>query len=128
MSEAEAKPWVIEATAENFEEVTSGLSHKMPVVIDFWAPWCQPCQMLAPMLEQKAKTGGGKFTLVKVNVDDLAEQAAPFGISSIPAVYAMVGGQLVDHFMGLPPEDQLDEWLGRLGLQQSLLTAIELEE
>lgn len=104
---------VIDATIENFQRDVVEQSVERPVVVDLWAPWCGPCRQLGPILERLAQQYGGKFVLAKVNVDEEQELAAAFGVSSIPHVVAFRGGQPVDQFQGLLPEDQIRQWLER---------------
>lgn len=104
-------PHVIETTAERFQADVLDRSRETPVVVDFWAAWCQPCRMLAPLLERLANEYAGQFTLVKADTDQLPEQALAFGVQGIPAVYAVRDGQIVDSFTGLLSEAQLRQWL-----------------
>lgn len=106
-------PWIIETTAENFEKDVVERSLQVPVVIDFWATWCGPCQELGPTLEKLTRDFNGKFLLLKVDVDKQPEIAGWFGVQQIPAVFAVVNGQPVDQFMGNLPEDQVREWVQR---------------
>jgi putative thioredoxin len=107
-------PWVIEATAENFERDVVERSAAVPVVVDFWAAWCGPCRMLGPLLERLAQEYGGKFVLAKVDTDRDADLAAQFGVRSIPAVFGLRDGRAVDGFIGVQPESAIRAWLDRL--------------
>ena len=106
-------PWIIDATHDNFQAEVIDRSFELPVVVDFWAEWCQPCRMLAPLLEGLAHEFDGQFALVKANTEQGPGIAAQFQVQSIPAVFAVRGGQIVDFFNGLLPEPQLREWLKR---------------
>ena len=109
-----ASPWIIQPTRESFAAEVIERSHELPVVVDFWAAWCQPCRMLTPMLEKLAREYGGKFLLAKVDTEKLREAAAEFGVQSIPAVYGLRDGQVIDFFVGLLPEEAVRQWLDRL--------------
>ncbi len=111
---AELSPWIIETSVESFERDVIERSREVPVVVDFWAAWCQPCRMLGPLLEKLASELGGRFVLVKVDTDRMPEVAAVFGVHSIPAVFAFRNGQVVDEFVGVMPEGELRKWLERL--------------
>lgn len=103
----------VDVGLDNFQaEVLQG-SFAAPIVIDFWAPWCGPCQTLKPMLEKLAEEYGGQFRLAKINVDENQDLAAEFGIRSIPAVRVVAEGRLIDQFDGALPEGQLRAFLGR---------------
>ncbi|MBI3837805.1 MAG: tetratricopeptide repeat protein [Planctomycetia bacterium] len=112
---SEKSPWILEATDEPaFQRDAVERSREVLVVVDFWAQWCQPCRMLGPILEKLAQEYAGKFLLVKTDTDKLPNIAAGFGVQSIPAVYAMRDGQLLDFFVGLLPEGQIRDWIDRL--------------
>jgi putative thioredoxin len=107
-------PWIVEAQADTFQQEVVDRSRELPVVVDFWAQWCQPCRLLAPILEKLAVEYGGKFLLVKADTDRLPDAATQFGVQSIPAVYGLRGGELVDMFVGVLSETQIRAWLDRL--------------
>ena len=102
---------VIETTDENFAADVLERSQESLVVLDFWAAWCQPCRLLAPLLEKLAAEYAGQFILVKADTDQLPRQALALGVEGIPAVYAVREGAVVDSFTGLLTESQLREWL-----------------
>jgi len=89
-------------------------SARVPVIVDFWAPWCGPCKQLGPMMEKLVREAGGTVKMVKVNVDENQELAAQMRVQSIPAVYAFKDGQPVDGFMGAVPESQLKTFIEKL--------------
>jgi len=89
-------------------------SNDVPIVVDFWAPWCGPCKQLMPALERVVKAENGKVKLVKINIDENPSVAGQLGVKSIPAVFAFKDGQPVDGFMGGQPESELKKFIGRL--------------
>ncbi len=104
----------IDVSSADFDEKVIAASQRVPVIVDFWAPWCQPCRILKPILEKLANEFGGRFLLAKVNSDENQDLAARFGVRGIPAVKAFVGGQPVDEFTGALPEAQVREFIERL--------------
>ncbi|MDQ7909846.1 tetratricopeptide repeat protein [Phytohabitans sp. ZYX-F-186] len=102
---------VIDVTEATFQSEVLERSLTTPVVIDFWAEWCQPCKQLSPILEKLAVEGGGSWVLAKVDVDSNPRLAQMFRVQGIPMVYAVVGGQPVDAFTGVVPEAQLRQWI-----------------
>ena len=104
----------LDVSEADFEEKVVAASFKLPVVIDFWAPWCAPCKVLKPILETLAGEYDGKFRLAKVNSDENPNISARFGVRGIPSVKALVNGKVVDEFTGALPEGQVREWLERI--------------
>ena len=107
-------PYIVETTQETFERDVVDRSRDVPVVVDFWAEWCGPCRTLGPRLERLAEEYGGKFVLVKADTERVPEIAAAFGIRSIPAVFGLKDGKLVDSFVGVLPESEIRAFLDRL--------------
>ncbi|MCC7494416.1 MAG: thioredoxin [Fimbriimonadaceae bacterium] len=96
---------VAEVTDAAFEAEV--LQSAVPVLVDFWAPWCGPCRMLGPRVEKVAAALAGKVKVVKLNVDENTETAGNYGIRSIPTLLWFKGGELVDQVVGLQDEDTL---------------------
>lgn len=108
--------FAFDVSIENFEAQVLIPADTVPVVVDFWAPWCEPCKVLKPMLEKLAEEYKGRFLLAKVNSDENPELAQHFGVRSIPSVKVLFQGQLVDEFNGALPEGQVREFLERIAL------------
>ena len=89
-------------------------SRTVPVIVDFWAPWCGPCKQLGPMLEKVVTAASGRVRMVKINVDENQQLAQQLRVQSIPAVFAFFNGQPVDGFMGALPESQIKQFVDRL--------------
>ena len=120
-------PWIVDTTAEAFEQDVFERSQQTPVVVDFWAPWCAPCRTLGPVLEKLADAYAGRFILVKANSDELPDAAARFQVQGIPAVFGLICGEVADLFQGVLPEDQIRDWLDRLLSAADLAAAQQLE-
>jgi putative thioredoxin len=106
--------WVIDVTEQSFQAEVVERSMQVPVVVDLWASWCEPCKQLSPVLEKLAAEGGGTWLLAKVDVDANPRIAQVFGVQSIPTVVAIANGQPVEAFQGAQPEPQLRQWLTAL--------------
>lgn len=105
-----------DVSIEDFEAKVLTKADSVPIVVDFWAPWCEPCKVLKPQLEKLAEEYKGRFLLAMVNADENPELSQHFGVRSIPSVKVLFQGQLVDEFNGALPEGQLREFLDRIAL------------
>jgi putative thioredoxin len=112
--QAAAKDVIKDSSARTFSQDVIVASREVPVIVDFWAPWCGPCKQLGPILEKVVQQAGGKVKLVKVNIDENPQIAQQLRIQSIPAVFAFVKGQPVDGFVGALPESQIRQFVQRL--------------
>lgn len=110
----EGSDLVKDTTTQSFVRDVIEPSRKVPVLVDFWAPWCGPCRQLTPVLEKAVKAAKGAVRLVKMNIDEHPAVAAQLGVQSIPAVFAFRNGQPVDGFMGALPESQVKAFIQRL--------------
>jgi putative thioredoxin len=130
----------MDVTDQTFQADVVDRSATVPVIVDLWAPWCGPCKTLGPMIEKAVADTGGAVELAKVNVDDNPQVAQAFQVQSIPAVFALRDGQVVDQFIGAVPEAQVAAFVQRLapapseadtlaaaGDEASLRKALELE-
>lgn len=133
---------IIDVTDETLEAEVLNRSLTTPVVVDLWAPWCGPCKTLGPMIEAAVSATGGKVVLAKINVDENPAASQAFKVQSIPAVFAISGGKIVDQFVGALPEEKIIEFVNGLigpvelspidvlreqGDESSLRQALELE-
>ena len=119
------KPHVFDAVTATFETEVLQKSLQVPVLVDFWATWCGPCKTLTPILEKLAAEYNGAFELAKVDVDQEQQIAAAFQIRSVPTVFLVKDGQLVDGFPGALPEGQLREFLTQHGIVPAAAAAPE---
>ena len=107
----QASASVFEVTEETFNDDVVNRSRATPVIVDLWAEWCGPCKQLSPVLEKLANEANGAWVLAKVDVDANPRLAQAFQAQSIPMVVAIIGGQMVDAFLGAMPEAQVKQWL-----------------
>jgi putative thioredoxin len=104
-------PYIVDVTAQNFAEAVLATSQSTPVLVDFWADWCSPCQTLMPVLAKLVEEYQGALLLAKVNTEEERELAAQFGIRSLPTIQLFKDGQPVDQFMGALPESEIRRFL-----------------
>src|SRR5688572_21633051 len=103
-----------DTTTQGFRADVLEASRAVPVLVDFWAPWCGPCKQLTPVLEKAVRNAKGKVRLVKMNIDEHPQIPGQLGIQSIPAVIAFKNGQPLDGFMGALPESQVMAFIERV--------------
>jgi thioredoxin 1 len=108
--------WVFETNETNFDSDVIERSREVPILLDFWAPWCGPCRVMEPILDELAAQNEGRVKFTKMNVDDNQETAARFDILSIPTLLVFDGGEVQKKLIGAVPrrrlEDELSTWLG----------------
>jgi putative thioredoxin len=109
--DGETSAFVIDVTEETFNTEVAARSRTTPVIVDLWADWCGPCKQLSPVLEKLANEAAGAWVLAKIDVDANPRLAQAFQAQSIPMVVAVIGGQMVDAFLGAMPEAQVRQWL-----------------
>ena len=102
-------PWIADATDDSFHEVVE--ESKLPVIVDLWAPWCGPCHLVSPALEQLANDFAGKVKLVKINVDESPSISQRFGVQGIPTLLVTRKGEVIARQTGAAPESTLRTWL-----------------
>lgn len=125
MSE-EQTTWKIDTRDASFEADVFERSRLGLVVIDFWADWCAPCRTLGPVLEKLVQEYQGQWTLVKADTESSGEAASRFGVSGIPAVYAVLNGEVIDAFQGALPESAIRQWLDPLLAKARVVEACSL--
>jgi thioredoxin 2 len=101
-------PWIVDADADSFAEETAA---SVPVLIDFWAPWCGPCRMVSPLVEQLGRDNAGRLKVVKLDVDSAPAISTRYSIQGIPLLVLIEGGSEVDRLVGAAPMPQLRAWL-----------------
>ncbi len=125
---ADSSPYIFEIDENNYEQVVLQGSHQVPVLVDFWASWCQPCKMLMPLLAKLVDEYQGRFILAKINTEEQQAIAAQFGIRSIPTVKLFRDGQPVDEFAGALPESEVRAFLDRHLPRASDGSVVQAEE
>jgi putative thioredoxin len=123
-----SSPFSLDVGEADFELMVLEASHHQPVLVDFWATWCQPCQILKPILEKLADEYGGKFLLAKINTEENQQIAMQFGIRSIPTIKLFKNGEAVDEFMGALPEPEIREFLEKHIVRESDILVQQAEE
>ena len=115
-------------TTKDFMRDVVEASREVPVLVDFWAPWCGPCRQLTPILENAVRAAKGSVKLVKLNIDDHPQIPGQMGVQSIPAVFAFQDGRPVDGFMGALPESRVKSFIARLIGDETADVAADMED
>jgi thioredoxin 1 len=100
---------MLQLSDENFESKV--IESELPVLVDFWAPWCGPCRMLSPIVEELSKDYEGRVVFAKMNTDESPATPGQYGIMSIPSLLLFKDGELVDRTVGMRPKKALQEWI-----------------
>jgi putative thioredoxin len=125
---AAASPWIVHVSEDDFDKVVIEGSKEKPVVVDFWAPWCQPCRMMMPYLEAAVNERKGEVVLAEVNVDEANNIAARYRVEGIPAVKAFRNGQVVQEFVGARPLPALRDFLRQVAPDETGRMALAARE
>ena len=121
-------PFIQNVSEENFNDIVIEASYRLPVLVDFWADWCQPCKTLMPLLMKLAEEYNGKFLLAKVNTEENKALAAQHGVRSLPTVRLYINGEVADEFMGALPEAQIRVFLEKQIPNEADLLAAQVED
>ncbi|PCI55294.1 MAG: thioredoxin family protein [Alphaproteobacteria bacterium] len=113
-TQASPQDIIFDVSAQDFEQRVMAASMQVPVIVDFWAPWCGPCKQLMPVLEKVVMAAGGQVLMAKVNLDDNPELAQALRVQSVPMVFGFFQGQPIDAFSGVQPESKIREFVGKL--------------
>ena len=120
-----ASEFIIDVSELNFQYEVLAYSQNTPVLVDFWADWCQPCKVLAPILERIVSEAGGGVRLARLNIDQNPNLAVQYGVRSIPTVKAFVQGQVAGEFVGIQPETRIREFVSKIVPPSPLDLALE---
>jgi thioredoxin 2 len=101
-------PWIVDADASDFD---AQIAASVPVLVDFWAPWCGPCRMVSPVVEELGREHAGRLKVVKLNVDEAPDIASRYGVQGIPLLVIVEDGKEIDRLVGAPPPQRLREWV-----------------
>lgn len=127
MTEDSQASWILETTDDSFEADAIARSHESLVIVDFWSDTCQPCRLLAPVLEKVVNEFNGAVLLVKANTEQAPATAQEFQVQTVPTVFAILDGQIADSFQGLIPEEDIREWFSAILRHKQLAMLKQLE-
>ncbi len=127
MTEDSQASWILETTDDSFEADAIARSHESLVIVDFWSDTCQPCRLLAPVLEKVVNEFEGAVLLVKANTEQAPATAQEFQVQTVPTVFAILDGQIADSFQGLIPEEDIREWFSAILRHKQLAMLKQLE-